>query len=354
MITNLARRSHENFAQPVFFGLWLILSVVCLHAQPLREMYRRAMPSVIVIHAEKKSLTLTTTDVSPTNQSIGSGVLVSADGKVLTAAHVIAGADRISVDFSDGQSVAARVLASAPFADVALLQLEKVPEKTIVAQLGDSSLTEIGDQIFIIGAPYGAKHSLSVGWISARRSTENAVENLTALETLQLDAAIYEGNSGGPVFNLKGEVVGIVSHALAKVGNSTGLGFAVTSNVARKLLLEDKRVWLGVEGWLIEGPLADAFNLPQTAGLMVQSVAFGSLGASLGLREGSVMMTIGELQLQAGGDVILEMLGQAVIPDPKILSDIQTQINRLQVGDHLNVKVLRSGKIVELSTQIPK
>lgn len=354
MITNLARRSHEKFAQTVLFGLWLILNVTVLQAQPLREMYRRVMPSVIIIHAEKKSLTPTASETSPPNQSIGSGVLVSADGKVLTAAHVVAGADRIAVDFSDGQVVAARVLASAPIADVALLQLEKTPENAIVAALGDSSLTEIGDQIFIIGAPYGAKQSLSVGWISARRSTDNAVENLTALETLQLDAAVYEGNSGGPVFNLKGEVVGIVSHALAKIGNATGLGFAVTSNVARKLLLEDKRVWLGIEGWLIEGPLADAFNLPQTAGLMVQSVAFGSLGASLGLREGNVMMMIGELHLQAGGDVILEMLGQAIIPDPKTLSDIQSQINRLRVGDQLKVKVLRSGKVVELSTQIPK
>lgn len=333
-------------------GLWLLAAPA--PAQSLREIFRRVNSSVVVVHAQKKAVAPAADGTPATDQSIGSGTLISADGKVLTAAHVVQTADQVEVEFVGGTRIPARILAAAPFADVALLQLDRVPEKAAVAQLGDSSLVEVGDQIFIIGAPYGANHSLSVGWISARRATENAVENLTALETLQLDAAIYEGNSGGPVFNLKGEVIGIVSHALAKVGNATGLGFAVTSNVARKLMLEDKRVWLGIEGWLIEGDLANVFNLPQAAGMMVQSVAYGSLGAGLGLREGNVMMTIGELHLLAGGDVIVEMLGQPIIPDPKVLQGIQQQLNQLRAGDQLRVKVLRRGKMVELTTQIPK
>ncbi len=337
----------------LLIGLWCGLSATTLQAQPLREVFRRVTSSVVVIHAKKKQV-ITNSEAQLPDQSIGSGFLISEDGKVLTAAHVIQLSDQIEVEFLGGQRIAARILTSAPFADVALLQLEKVPASATVAPLGNSSLTEVGDQIFIIGTPYGAAHSLSVGWVSARRSTEKAVENLTSLETLQLDAAIYEGNSGGPVFNLKGEVIGIVSHALAKVGSATGLGFAVTSNIARKLMLEENRVWLGIEGWLIEGELASAFNLPQSAGMMVQSVANGSLGAALGLRQGGVMMTIGELHLMAGGDIIVEMLGRPIIPDPKILGDIQLQLNRLRVGDILNMKVLRSGKIIELTTQIPR
>jgi S1-C subfamily serine protease len=128
---------------------------------------------------------------------------------------------------------------------------------------------------------------------------------------------------------------------VAKTGSATGLGFAVTSNVARKLLLEDKRVWLGIEGWLIEGALATTFNLPQAAGMLVQSVAYGSLGASLGLQEGSLMMTIGELHLMGGGDVILEMLGQPIRPDPHVLAEIQQQLNRLRSGDQLKMKAGR-------------
>ncbi len=334
-------------------GMWGAGSVTTSQAQSMRELFRRANSSVVVVHARKKAIT-TPAEASMPDQSIGSGFLISEDGKVLTAAHVIQTADQVEVEFSGGQRIAARILTSAPFADVALLQLEKVPANATVARLGDSSLTEIGDQIFMIGTPYGAAHTLSVGWVSALRSTENAFENLSSLETLQLDAAIYEGNSGGPVFNLNGEVIGIVSHALAKVGSSTGLGFAVTSNIARKLLLEENRVWLGIEGWLIEGELANAFNLPQSAGMMVQSVASGSLGAALGLREGSVMMTIGELHLMAGGDIIVEMLGQPIVPDPKVLGEIQLQLNKLRVGDTLKMKVWRSGKIVELTAQIPK
>ncbi len=351
MKTILRMMSQVSCAKYLLLGVGLVLSTNAVAAQSMREIFRRVTTSVVVVHAQKKALT--PSETPQPDQNMGSGVLISADGKVLTAAHVIQTADRIEVEFAGGERVAARILASAPFADVALLQLDKVPDKAVVAQLGDSSLAEAGDQIFVIGAPYGANHSLSVGWISARRATENAMENLTSLETLQLDAAVYEGNSGGPVFNLKGEVVGIVSHALAKVGNATGLGFAVTSNVARKLLLEDKRVWLGIEGWLIEGDLAHAFNLPQSAGMLVQSVAYGSLGAELGLREGSVMITIGELHLLAGGDVIVEMLGQPIVPDPKVLGEIQQQLNKLRTGDQLKVKVLRKGKIVELTTKIP-
>ncbi len=353
MKTILRMMAQATCAKYLLLGVVLVLSTKAVSAQPMREVFRRVTASVVVVHAQKKAVTPTATEAAPPDQSIGSGFLISADGKVLTAAHVVQTADRIEVEFLGGQRILARILASAPFADVALLQLDKAPDNAVVAQLGDSSLTEAGDQIFVIGAPYGANHSLSVGWISARRATENAMENLTSLETLQLDAAVYEGNSGGPVFNLQGEVIGIVSHALAKVGNATGLGFAVTSNVARKLLLEDNRVWLGIEGWLIEGELAHVFNLPQSAGMLVQSVAYGSLGAGLGLREGSVMITIGELHLLAGGDVIVEMLGQTIVPDPKVLGEIQQQINKLRTGDQLKVKVLRSGKIVELTIKIP-
>ncbi|MFN0122563.1 MAG: S1C family serine protease [Blastocatellia bacterium] len=354
MKTTSRKMAHVKRVKYVWLGMWLVLSVTAASAQPLRDMFRRVTPSVVVVHAQKKAVMATTADAPAPDQSIGSGVLIAADGKVLTAAHVVQTAERIEIEFMGGQRVPARVVASAPVADVALLQLDKVPEKAVVASLGDSTTAEVGDQIFIIGAPYGATHSLSVGWVSARRATENAIENLIALETLQLDAAIYEGNSGGPVFNLKGEIIGIVSHTLAKTGSATGLGFAVTSNVARKLLLEDKRVWLGIEGWLIEGALATTFNLPQAAGMLVQSVAYGSLGASLGLQEGSLMMTIGELHLVGGGDVILEMLGQPIRPDPHVLAEIQQQLNRLRSGDQLKVKVLRGGKVLDLSTKIPQ
>lgn len=321
-------------------------------AQELREVFRRVNPSVIVVHTQQRVLARNGTEPAENLESIGSGVLISENGKALTAAHVVQSADKIEVEFISGERVSARVLTAAPFADVAMLQLERVPAGTPVARLADSGQVEIGDMIFAIGAPYGAKHSLAVGWLSARRTTENVFENLTALELFQVDMTLYEGNSGGPIFDLKGEVIGLVSHALAKQEGEKGPNFAVTANVARRLMLEEKRIWMGVEALMIEGPLAASFNLPHPAGLLVQSVAEGSLGKRLGLHEGKLSISVGEQQMLIGGDVITEILGQPVRPSAAIFEGLQRRLDQLRTGDTLNVKVIRGGREIELSTRI--
>ena len=129
-----------------------------------------------------------------------------------------------------------------------------------------------------MGAPYGLSPTLSAGHISGRYRPGNKVVGASAIEFLRTDAAINGGNSGGPVFNLSGEVVGIVSQILTKSGGSEGIGFAATSKIARQLLLDQKMFWSGVEGMLIEGDLARALNLPQAAGFLIQRVAKGSPG----------------------------------------------------------------------------
>jgi serine protease Do len=319
---------------------------------PVREVFRRVNPSVVVVFAQQKPQLV----AEPGDEgaaSVGSGVIVSEDGKVLTAAHVVVAADSIEVQFLDGERAAARVVSAAPFADVALLQLERVPPRPVVARLADSDKVEVGDQILVVGAPYGAPHSLAVGYVGARRAAPRVLENLAALETLQIDAAVYTGNSGGPVFNLDGEVVGVVSHVLAKEGEAEGLAFAVTSNVARRLMLEEKRFWTGVEAYLLEGDFAAVFNLPQPAGLLVQSVAEGSPSARLGLREGRVRLTLAGQTFLAGGDIILEILGVPVTDGGRVMDDIQRALNRLRPGDLVTVKVLRAGRQVELFTRLP-
>lgn len=341
-------------------GLLLFWLTPSARAQAVREIFQRVNPSVVVVHTEQENAPAEVPGLLPQRprepQGIGSGVLISADGKVLTAAHVVNTADQIKVEFLDGQLIPARVLAAAPFADVALLQLTELPLNSAVAKLGDSNQAQAGDQIFVVGAPYGIGHSLAVGHLSARRVTNTVYENLTALEAFQIDLAIYQGNSGGPVFNLNGEVIGIVTHVLAQSGTATGPGFAVTSNVARRLMLEEQRLWLGVEALLLEGPLAASLNLPQYAGLLVQSVAGGSLGGRLGLREGKLRATLGEQpQLQTlllGGDVILEMQGRAVQPTAAAFQEMQQVLNRLRPEELLKVKVLRAGHVVELQTRL--
>ncbi|MBY0398724.1 S1C family serine protease [Myxococcota bacterium] len=326
----------------------------------LRETFKRVNPSVVVIHTLREDKTAPVPSPSdpaigaPPNQGgIGSGVLLGRDGRVLTAAHVIQQADHIEVEFFDGQKIFARVVAAAPAADIAMLELERVPDGAVPARLGDSDEVEPGDPVFAIGAPYGARHSLAAGWISARRSSPSIAENLSVLELFQIDMSLYHGNSGGPLFDREGRVVGIVTHVLANAKQSTGPGFAVTSNTARRLMLEDKRVWIGLETWLVEGPLARAFNVPQASGLMVQSVAAGSLGARLGLEEGKIRISLADESIVIGGDVILSLCGVDVEPAGASFEAIQRCIDSLRSGDTLRARVLRGGRALDLTETVP-
>ncbi len=321
-------------------------------AQNLREVFRRVNPSVAVVRAEQNQSPSALKPDGLTPQNLGSGFLISQDGKMLTAAHIIKSAERIEVSFLNSPPILARVVAIAPFADLALLQLDHLPPNAVIARLGDSDKMETGDQVFTIGTPYGANHSLSVGWISARRRPDNIYEDLNALEVFQTDAPIFEGNSGGPLFNLDGEVIGVVSHVLTKNGGSTGPGFAIVSNLARSLMIDKRKIWVGVETYLLDGPLAEAFNVPQNAGLLVQSVAKGSLAAKLGIREGTLRFLADDREIIIGGDIILELLGIPVPHQGGSVADFLNVLDRLKNGDTLKVKVLRAGKITELTTRI--
>ena len=141
-----------------------------------------------------------------------------------------------------------------------------VPESVKPLVLADSDKVRVGDEVFVIGAPMNYAHSLTVGHVSARRVPEDLFGGIDPVELLQTDAAINEGNSGGPMFNMDGEVIGVVSHILSKSGGSQGLGFVVTSNMARLEMLEKKPFWSGMDGFQLNESWAAIFNLPQAAG----------------------------------------------------------------------------------------
>ncbi|HEY0728548.1 MAG TPA: trypsin-like peptidase domain-containing protein, partial [Pyrinomonadaceae bacterium] len=181
--------------------LMLALAAYDAVAQQLRDVARTVDSSVVVIKTVEKNLLTMPQTMFVSSPGSGSGVLISSDGQVLTAAHVVQAADKIEVEFSDGQVVPAKVISSVPSADVAMLKLDWVPYNAKPARLGDSDKMQVGDDVFIIGAPYGMGHSLSAGHISARRAPKTSVAGTIALEMLQTDAAINKGNSGGPMFN---------------------------------------------------------------------------------------------------------------------------------------------------------
>jgi S1-C subfamily serine protease len=244
----------------------------------------------------------------------------------------------------------ARVLGADRVADVALLKIAiDAPDGVTVAPLGDSDTVRIGDRVFVIGAPLGLTDTLSVGYVSARRPGQCTIPSLVQSKLLQTDAAINQGNSGGPMFNMRGEVVGVVSHLVTRTGDNSGLGFAVSSNTARELLLERPAFWSGSESTLITGELARALNTPDgRPGLLVERVAAGSPADAIGLRPGSVRITVAGREMMIGGDIVLSVMGIDIGPDANH-EQIRLRLSELKPGDEMTMVVLREGKVESLS-----
>ncbi len=316
-------------------------------SRTMADLFKEVDGSVTVIVALHKVPSVPAGIQQTMGINLGSGVLVSKSGKVVTAAHLVNTADQIKVKLTSGEIVDAKVAASAPFGDVSLLQLESVPEGVRVAKLGDSNEVEVGDEVFVVGTPYGLSHTLTAGHISARHKL-NTLSGFEEVEIFQTDAAINQGNSGGPMFNMAGEVIGIASRILTKSGGSEGLGFAITSNTARRLLLEEPSFWFGLDGIVLKDELAAAFNLPQSMGLLVQQVADNSPAARLGLQPGEIKSQIGLSEVFLGGDIILEVVGIQV--SEGCYQKIVSRLSQMKPEETVTVKVLRAGRILPLST----
>ena len=321
-------------------------------AQQLRDAFRKVRQSVVIVRTRQIDLAPAPGQVMSVSDGLGSGVLISNDGKILTAAHVVQTADIARVEFPDGQVINAHVIGSDVRADVALLQLDKPPANMTPATLGNSDKVEVGDQIFVVGAPYGLGQTLTAGHVSGRHQLNKQPQSLTAVEFLQTDAAVNSGNSGSPVFTMDGEVVGIVSSIMSQSGGSEGLAFAATANTVKHFLLERKPFWSGIDGLLVTGELARALNLPQPAGILVQRVAGGSIAARLGLQPGTLRANVGGADLLLGGDVILNVNGIPVVENDDSYEAILNSIGTLKPGDPLVVRVFRQGLFVKLSIPI--
>ncbi len=323
----------------------VIAPAPAVEAQGLVATFKRVNPSVVIIRARWKEVG-GSGQIGRVNE-VGSGVLISPDGKVITAAHVVQTADEITAEFLGGEVVNARVIASEPEADVSLLQLDRVPATAPVARFGNSDRAEVGDQIFIIGAPYGIAHTLSVGYVTGRRKPNTVYSEMALAEFFQTDAAINPGNSGGPMFNMAGEVIGIASHNITKSGGSEGLGFVVTINMARRLLLQQRSFWSGMSGVIIGGQVARALNLPQAVGLMVQQVAANSPAAQMDLRAGVIPASIEGKSFLLGGDIILAVQEREI--GTETYEALQARLGNLPRGSTISVLVLRDGRPVTLN-----
>jgi 2-alkenal reductase len=293
-----------------------------------------------------------------TTASQGSGFVVSPDGVILTNSHVIttAGgggtvaqpADSVYVEFRDRDRVAAKIVGWDVFDDVGVIRVDPNAHVLAPLPLGDSSRVVVGEPVAAIGSPFGNENSLAVGVVSA---TERSIESLTSqynlVDAIQVDAPINHGNSGGPLFDARGRVIGINAQIRSDNGNAEGVGFAVPINAARRSmdqLLATGKVayaYVGITSEDLTPGIARRFGYPIRYGAVITSVRPGSPGARAGLRGGSDERDFNGVAFTYGGDVLVAVDGRPV----QSASDVVRIVtSRLRPGQVSTFTVVRDGR----------
>ncbi len=307
-------------------------------------LYRDALPTVVTIFTEKKVIQK---ENEIQAQSLGSGVIVSAENHVLTAAHVVQGADVILIKTSDGKQRQAKLLFSEASADIALLQFVTLEPDRPYANIGDSDRLAVGQRAFAIGSPYGLENSFSVGYISGFHEFNRLYDGTIKAEFIQTDAAINSGNSGGPIFNSQAEVIGIASRIITQSGGFQGLGFVVAINTAKQLMALEDRVWMGIEGvFLNRQVISSIMNHDLEGGLLIERVAKGSPADKAGLRGGSFPGRLMGREFLLGGDLIIQFNTHEVC-HLECLLEAKKHLSGL---DEIPVTYLREG--IEMTTVV--
>lgn len=313
------------------------------------ELFPKVDDAVVTIRvAERITQESDTTSMVAVTIGTGSGVVVHKDGFVVTAAHVVETAQRIEVHWRDDFKSAATVVSLSRTEDLALLKVETMPKKFTVSPLGDSDALKPGQRLFAIGAPYGLEHSLTSGVVSALRTNDRP--GLIPRHLLQTDVSINQGNSGGPLFNDKGEVVGIASFMLSQSGGSVGLNFAVPSNTVRTRLFNEALPYIGVSLRFIPSDIAKLFNWPVEGGFLVETVNEDSVADKAGLKGGKVEANVGGNRVKLGGDLIINVNGVPATETAKVAGALRA----LKPGETIRYDVLREGKRDVVEVAVPE
>ena len=296
----------------------------------------------------------------------GSGFVVSPKGIVLTSAHVITtagesavkspkGADRVFVGFKDGDRVPAQIVGWDTFDDVGVLRVDANAHALTSVPLGDSSSVVVGEPVAAMGSPFGNEDSLAVGVVSANARTIDALTSrYRVTDAIQTDAPITHGNSGGPLFDARGRVIGINAQINSESGDSEGVGFAIPINAAKRSmrqLLATGRVAYGYVGVTTEDltpSVARHFGYKVEEGAIVAEVREGSPGDRAGLRGGDGQETFNGQRISKGGDVIVGIDGQAV----RSADDVVRSVAYRLPGQAVRMTVVRDGKRLELRVKL--
>jgi S1-C subfamily serine protease len=284
-------------------------------------------------------------------QGLGSGFIINADGQILTNYHVISGSSDVEVTMPPDQSrYKAKVLNRDRAHDLALIQIEPKKKLTSFLKLGDSDSLQVGQKVLAIGNPFGLAGTLTTGIVSSLHRKIQSQEQGDMEDMIQTDAAINSGNSGGPLLDSAGNVIGINTAIYGPNGGSVGIGFAMPINRA-KGMLEDFRSGkrpasptIGVSTYLISGDWAEALRLPRTGGLLIGQVGRGTPAGSAGLRGGNQVVRIGNGMLRVGGDLITAVDGKRVEEE----DSITRAVSKKHAGDTLDLTIWRDGRTTDV------
>jgi S1-C subfamily serine protease len=328
----------------------------------INQIYRAAAPAVV--HIETTTKVRQPADpffgnpfgTTATQRALGSGFVIDKAGHIVTNYHVVQGASVIQVSFSNNERFKAKVVGVDPSTDVAVLKVNVKSRALKTLTLGNSDGVRVGDQVIAIGNPFGLDRSVTSGIVSAVQRRIESPNNLSIAHVIQTDAALNHGNSGGPLLNAEGEVIGV--NAQIETGGQTqgnvGIGFAIPINTVKDVVAElikqgkVQHPFLGIEGKTLTPDIARLFHLPVRSGVLVASVRADSGAAKAGLKPATNQVTVAGESWPAGGDVIVKANGQSVPTIERLIDLIATK----RPGDKVDLQVIRGASRIHLSVTL--
>jgi S1-C subfamily serine protease len=316
----------------------------------INEIYERSAPGVVQINATSDSSS--TSDPlgggTPGQQALGSGFVIDKAGHIVTNYHVVEGADRVTVSFSNRDTVKAEIVGTDPSTDLAVLSVDASASALGPLSLGDSDKVVVGDAVVAIGNPFGLDRTATSGIVSALQRLITAPNRFTIDHVIQTDAPINHGNSGGPLIDAHGEVIGVntqIETGGVASGN-VGIGFAVPSNTVKEVVAQILRTgrvdhaYLGISGHALTQDVADTYNLPVDRGVLVESVTKGSGADKAGLESGDTQVVVAGETYVLGGDVIVLADGKKI----SSIEELRDVIAAHKPGDKIELAVYRGSK----------
>jgi S1-C subfamily serine protease len=319
-------------------------------ALTIAEIYRRAAPGVVQVtstsRVEQAEDPFFPFELPETQRALGSGFVIDKTGYIVTNYHVIRGAESVEVGFSNNDNMKAKIVGGDPSTDTALLKVKASARALRPLGLGDSDSIQVGDDVLTIGNPFGRARSATRGIVSAVQRPLQAPNGMTIDHVIQTDAQINHGNSGGPLLNAQGAVIGVnsaIETGSTGTQGNVGIGFAIPINTVRDVVaqLKDKgRVdhpYLGIYARPIESSIAELFRLPVKRGLLVERVVQETGAADAGLRGGTTRVVVAGESYNLGGDIIVKVEGSAVNSSERL----RELVAEKKPGDTISVEILR-------------